>query len=411
MNEEIWSDHFAINGYSFSNLGRIKNKNTGRILCQHKNRSGYMQIMINKKTYRAHRLIAEVFIPNPENKPTVNHKDKDRSNNNVSNLEWATNLEQASHRNLNSTHIINNKKGVWKCDAVTQTKIEFYSTLREASDSVSGHPTSGCKNISCCALGKSKIAYGFHWKYDEFENLPGEIWVNIRDTYFISNKGRLCNDTRLLRPKIHHTGYVYFGAFSKAIHIIVAEAFIPNPNNKPEVNHIDVNRANNCVENLEWVTQSENVKHAVKFRSNVRKVINYREDGTILEIYESAMEVERKMGIIASSVNKCCKGQILSCGNGLLFKYLSETDDLEQKIIDKTTIPKKEYKDNPKPASIFKIEVLNKSNQRIDLLNTKVEIVKKYNVNVKTITAHCEGIAKYPSGDYIFRYSDVLKDK
>ena len=92
--------------YSISDLGNVRNNKTARILKQATNMR-YRQINIRGKTLYVHRLIALAFIPNIENKPTVDHIDKNESNNNVSNLRWANMSEQ----NLNKGVYINNISG------------------------------------------------------------------------------------------------------------------------------------------------------------------------------------------------------------------------------------------------------------------------------------------------------------
>lgn len=124
-----------------------------------------------------------------------------------------------------------------------------------------------------------------------------EIWKDINGyegIYQVSNKGRVrsldrkvwnyTKKGRILKPHDNGHSYLNVGLHGENsvnkhayIHRLVAEAFIPNPDNKPEVNHIDFNKRNNCVENLEWVTEEENKKH-YRFSIRMREAVDTREN-------------------------------------------------------------------------------------------------------------------------------------
>lgn len=110
------------------------------------------------------------------------------------------------------------------------------------------------------------------------------------------------------------------------VHRLVAEAFIPNPENKPFVNHKDFNVSNNTIANLEWCTQSENMMHSSKNgRLNRIGNVNYPhkkvlciETGTV---FNGLHECERSMGISWQNISKVCRG-IRKTAGGHSFKYL-----------------------------------------------------------------------------------------
>lgn len=101
------------------------------------------------------------------------------------------------------------------------------------------------------------------------------------------------------------------------VHILVATAFIPNPHNYPMVNHMNGDKTDNDIGNLEWTTYSYNNIHAL--RNNLRKprgipVIQMTEDGDIIEVYDSAIEAERITGISARAILQCLSMRVFSAG-------------------------------------------------------------------------------------------------
>lgn len=115
--QEIWKDVIGYEGiYQISNFGRLKSfkkDKNGRIMSNTNKNGWYFTVVLSKsgrkkmKTMRIHRMVAEYFIPNPENKQMVNHKDMNKQNNHVDNLEWCTTFENAKHAAINKPELLN----------------------------------------------------------------------------------------------------------------------------------------------------------------------------------------------------------------------------------------------------------------------------------------------------------------
>lgn len=188
---EVWKDIEGYEGlYQVSNLGRVKSleryfenhsklqKLEGKIKAIRIDTGGYYttDLYCNNKqrTWKVHRLVAMAFIPNPEKKPTVNHKDGNKLNNNVDNLEWCTQHEQNEHfyrLGLKSKENIDKAiKAMNKANAKKVKCLETGVVYESASDAGRKIGISSSLVMMCCrgkrkSCGKDKNNKPLHWAY------------------------------------------------------------------------------------------------------------------------------------------------------------------------------------------------------------------------------------------------------
>lgn len=180
------------------------------------------------------------------------------------------------------------------------------------------------------------------------------IWKPIdgyEGLYEVSSDGRVRSLYRYkkeLKPNIGRGGYYYIQLWNKgkgkcvSIHRLVAEAFCDNPKRKPFVNHIDENKLNNNIENLEWVTHKENCNHGTAIARRVKNtdfskrrvnnknqikscskpITQYSKNGEFIRNWESASECSRATGISISGIRRVCTGERKST-KGFIFKEVT----------------------------------------------------------------------------------------
>lgn len=167
-----------------------------------------------------------------------------------------------------------------------------------------------------------------------------EIWKDVKDYegyYQVSNLGRVRSLDRYIKQKNRYkkqinrfikgklltsskdcNGYIHIILYKNKkykifrVHQLVAQTFIINPKNLPEVNHIDGNKENNCVDNLEWITRTENRLHAYRIGLHIphkKKCIQKDLDGNIIKIWDSLKQITEEKGYDASAISRCCKKQ------------------------------------------------------------------------------------------------------
>ena len=257
--------------YEISNYGQVRNKTTSKIL-KPLLLSGYMVItlkMNNRKTIsKIHRLVATQFLVRTNETHIVNHKDGNKLNNHVENLEWVSPSENVKH-----AYRIGLNKG--KKNKVYQYTLDnvFIREYNSPIDIEKELEIPRTRILDVCE-GKARTTGGYIWKYsDEYigkQPAPDGKTLSEYPNYIITRDGKVYNSQtkRYLTIKNNVNGYpgVALSRTDKTrkniyIHRLVALLFIENPNNCLEINHIDFDKTNNNIENLEWVSKSDNIKH------------------------------------------------------------------------------------------------------------------------------------------------------
>lgn len=339
---EIWKPIAGYSNYEVSNMGKVR-RNKKTIFMGTKENDGYVRVGLTKdkksRKFKMHRLVAMTFIPNPENKPEVNHLGE-KHDNRVCMLEWATSQENSLHgaqknRNTNKDVIINQ---------IDKESNEIIKTYRKYNEII--NDGFNIDKVRLCLKGKNKTHQGFKWvngnviqNRESNQTYENEIWKSLKDSIFeevkmfenykISNYGRVRGyRNKLLCPnktagafivQLRQLGDIKY----MRVHRLVLMAFnVQRPEGKNEVDHIDSNPYNNKLDNLRWADRQIQIENEnTKAKKTIKiKVINKDSE----KIYDGIKAMSKEIKISMKKIYKCISENIEF--KGYKFEIIDDTN-------------------------------------------------------------------------------------
>lgn len=379
---ELWKRHPVYTSFYASNFGRIKDtdKNGNCFVKTQYLDERYHRFSINsskkylgvKMTFRVSRFVMECFAG--VNKDLfVDHIDSVPYNDNLENLRYCTRKENNSNPNSRKKYTpsktTNRKTKIEQIDIETNNVVKIWESTHQLVNEFFGDSDRmKLANIYAVCKGKQKTAYGYIWRFYEEPLLDGEIWKEhpTLKGLEVSTRGRVrwrkSNGRMYTTSGGKHTcGYLMIEYQRKKhlVHRLVAETFLPNPENKPQVNHKDCNPYNASLDNLEWCTQRENMFSEQTHTKISKKICSVNEHGEIVKKYSSTKIAERE-GFHSSSICDCLKNH-----NRLHMGLRWYEED--------------EFNKFAKDGKIEIPKYVHPNSKKLVLFNANGEIVKRYN--------------------------------
>jgi hypothetical protein len=332
--------------YLVSNFGNVISISYNKIL-KPQILNGYKKVGLwynaKRSSRSVHRLVAMTFLDNPDKLPWVNHKNGNKLDNNIMNLEWC-NAQQNAHHSQNELGNVRKSKSVNKLD-LNGNFIENFISAKEAAG-ILGYNVASIR--SACSLGKKYK--GFKWEYIVDERVEPPIGKKLEDypEYIITSDGRVYSHhiNKYMVLKTNEQGYVTIGLYNNKdkkqqnfyLHILVAKLYLEPIEGKNIVNHKDFDGSNNDYSNLEWVTYSENTQHyfdskpkivpyketrVIKTKKNTglpTPVIMYDLKGTEIKRYGSMRIASNENNVSYGGISAACSGRQKTAGN-FIWRY------------------------------------------------------------------------------------------
>jgi len=318
-----WKDTVSP-GYKISTEGEVKSFKSGTVKILKSQKESYLRIYLSNEgqniTKSVHKLVANAFLPEIPGKPIVDHKNRDKHDPKLSNLRRVNNSENAKNIDEKSKH---SGKRIIQMDMEGNYIQTFKSTPDAAEEIVKERTKSSA--LSKCARKNEKLeppykysSHGFKWVYETVKTIyvptEGEKFIPMvkkinnfdhefdYPNYFISNKGTIINFKKYKISFSTTEGYPKCKLSkdnkrkSFFVHRLMALFFVEGrTKEKNIVDHLDENRSNYQISNLEWVTMSENVLRSSYKYSKAVKQIDMVTKETI-NIFRTIKEATRFMG-------------------------------------------------------------------------------------------------------------------
>ena len=277
--------------YSVSDSGLIKNNSTHNLLQQKPDKDGYLNVILSLNgkchTRKVHRIIAQAFIPNPCELPTVNHINEVKTDNRICNLEWASYRTQVNH----GTRSQRAMESIDSCE-IEQTlpngTVIRHPSVRDAARSIGIHP----ERLVCCLKGRSKSAGGSRWRYcGQHEAVEGRKKSVAVLQYDL--------DGNLV------AGHRSVNAAAKALGI------------SPSGISLCINGKRKTNAGFVWKKDESATK---EYHAPTIPVLQMNASGDIVHRFSSVTEAAKAVGKNTGDLCKCLKGRRKTCG-GYKWKY------------------------------------------------------------------------------------------